>query len=84
MSTVEHVETTLSATSNIEHLAYDLALVTDAPLVFFRRMGFLRWEASLWDSERVETTSASYTFARLRKVALGMTRSGASRALLRD
>ena len=78
------LETTLNPGSNVEHWAFDLSMVTDAPLVFFRRKGWLRWEATLWESERVETVQATYTFARLRKVAYAMTRWGAARELSRD
>ncbi len=84
MNTMQTIETTLAVDENVAHWAFDLALVTDTPLVFFRRRGWLRWEATLWDSERVETVNAVYSFARLRKVAFGMTRWGANRALMRS
>ena len=75
--------TTLNPDSNVDHWAFDLALVTEAPLIFFRRRGFLRWEATLWDAEHVETVSATYTYARMRRVAYGWTRWGVSRQLLK-
>lgn len=65
----------------IEHRAFELALITDEPLILFRRQGWLRWEASLWEAERVETAQATYIYAKLIKIGMGSTRGLARRAL---
>lgn len=65
----------------LAHEAFNLCLVSDEPLILFRRRSWLRWEATLWQAERVETTQATYTYATLMAIGYGGTRWSARRAL---
>ena len=75
------IATDLAPEADVAHHAFDMALISDQPIIFFRRRAFLRWEASSWVADRVTTTQATYTYAKLIKMAYGFTRWGARRAL---